>query len=504
MPATLTYPGVYIEEIPSGVRTIVGVSTSIAAFVGWAARGPTDRAQRILSFQDFVRFYGGLDRRSLLGYSVQQFFANGGQDAYIVRLHADDAVAATIAAALNGSLEVEASSPGAWGNDYSVRITVRSDDANRFQLAVLHTPTTGPTVVLETFDNLSLAPDDRRFVDSVVNAASAFVRTHRTAAGPLTASTTALQDGDDGTVLVPNDGDFETALLPAAQDSGVYRLDRVDLFNLLCVPGLTPSSDDSSAAIGTLQGYCRDHRAFYLVDAPEDADLADMQDPLPDALVGNSATNAALYFPWVRAADALQENRIRPFPPCGFVAGIYARTDSTRGIWKAPAGSEASVNGAVGVVTPLTDLENGTLNPRGINCIRSMPVYGTVVWGARTLHGADERGSEWKYVPVRRLALFLEETLFRNTQWVVFEPNDEPLWAQIRLNIGAFMNTLFRQGAFQGASPKEAYFVRCDHSTTTQNDIDRGVVNIVVGFAPLKPAEFVVIQIQQIAGQLQA
>ena len=147
--------------------------------------------------------------------------------------------------------------------------------------------------------------------------------------------------------------------------------------------------------------------------------------------------------------------------------------------------------------------ENGRLNPRGINCLRAFPVHGRVVWGSRTVRGADVLASEWKYVPVRRTALYIEESLYRGTQWVVFEPNDEPLWAQIRLNVGAFMQSLFRQGAFQGASPREAYFVKCDKETTTQNDIDRGIVNIVVGFAPLKPAEFVVLKIQQLAGQLE-
>ena len=162
-----------------------------------------------------------------------------------------------------------------------------------------------------------------------------------------------------------------------------------------------------------------------------------------------------------------------------------------------------TVNGVVELTVKLSDGENGQLNPLAVNCLRAFPVTGRVVWGARTLRGADQLASEWKYLPVRRLALFLEESLFRGSQWVVFEPNDEPLWAQIRLNAGAFMQGLFRQGAFQGSSPRDAYFVKCDRETTTQNDINLGVVNIVVGFAPLKPAEFVVIKIQQIAGQIQ-
>jgi phage tail sheath protein FI len=185
------------------------------------------------------------------------------------------------------------------------------------------------------------------------------------------------------------------------------------------------------------------------------------------------------------------------------VAGLYARTDGDRGVWKAPAGTEASLIGVQALSYQLNDRENGSLNPLGVNCLRSFPVYGAVSWGARTLRGADQMTSEYKYVPVRRLALFLEESLYRGTQWVVFEPNDEPLWAQIRLNLGAFMNSLFRQGAFQGKTPREAYLVKCDRETTTQDDINRGVVNILVAFAPLKPAEFVVIRIQQLAGQIQ-
>jgi len=214
------------------------------------------------------------------------------------------------------------------------------------------------------------------------------------------------------------------------------------------------------------------------------------------------ATNVAVYFPRLRMPDPLQENRLDTFVPCGAIAGIMARTDAQRGVWKAPAGLEASFSGVPELAFKLNDAANGQLNPLGLNCNRSFPVFGNVVWGARTLAGADMLSSDWKYVPVRRLALFLEESLYRGTQWIVFEPNDEPLWAQIRLNIGAFMHDMFRLGAFQGRSPQEAYFVKCDKDTTTQNDINLGIVNIIVGFAPLKPAEFVVIQIQQMAGQI--
>ena len=216
-----------------------------------------------------------------------------------------------------------------------------------------------------------------------------------------------------------------------------------------------------------------------------------------NAEVGTSSANAMLYFPRIR-----RYGELRDAVPCGAVAGIIARTDIQRGVWKAPAGLEAVLNGVARPAIRITNEENGELNPLAINCLRSMPPSGTVIWGTRTLNGDDRLGSQWKYIPVRRLALYIEESLYRGTQWAVFEPNAEPLWAQLRLNIGAFMNNLFRQGAFQGQTPKDAYFVQCDNTTTTQNDIDQGIVNIYVGFAPLKPAEFVILYLQQIAGQL--
>ena len=220
--------------------------------------------------------------------------------------------------------------------------------------------------------------------------------------------------------------------------------------------------------------------------------------------LGTSSKNAALIFPRLRQPNPLRDNQQEDFAPCGAVAGVFARTDTQRGVWKAPAGLDAVLVGVPQLSVPLTDPENGELNPLGINCLRSMPPGLRVVWGARTLQGDDRLASEWKYIPVRRMALYIEESLYRGLKWVVFEPNDEPLWAQIRLNAGAFMQNLFRQGAFQGSSPRDAYFVKCDKESTTQNDINLGIVNIVVGFAPLKPAEFVVIKLQQMAGQIEA
>ena len=514
MPVTPTYPGVYIEEIPSGVRTITGVATSIAAFAGWAPKGPTDSAGLILSWPDFNRQYGGLDSRSLLGYAVSHFFANGGQQAYVVRLiaTADTSTekAQTASHAFTGIITLTAMNEGIWANDYGITIKNRSDpgntvDKNRFTLSIVYVKPGGTTeTVVESFENLSVSKTDPRFMETVINSSSRIVKAAVDAAATVPPADTSapspkLAGGKDGDVLHPNDAAFENALYTLPSGPGALnQLDRVDLFNLLCIPGET-----NTTFLQSMQGYCNTKRAILIADCPETAKFEDLKSGPDSKISGDNGINAAFYFPWLTAPDPFQENRPKNVPPCGFVAGLYAKTDVNRGVWKAPAGTEASLTGVMGVTQTLTDLENGVLNKQAVNCIRNFNVYGTVLWGARTLRGNDEVGSEWKYVPVRRTALFIEESLFRALKWAVFEPNDEPLWAQIRLNVGAFMHSLFRQGAFQGRTPQEAYFVKCDSETTTQNDINMGIVNIVVGFAPLKPAEFVVIQIQQMAGQIE-
>jgi phage tail sheath protein FI len=496
MPAQLTYPGVYVEEIPSGVRTITGVATSIAAFVGWAPRGPVDQAGHVLSWGDYARTFGGLNRDSAMSYAVSQFFAAGGQDAYIIRI-ADPTPPAEVTV---GDLTLRATGPGEWADQYGVDVTV-IEPGDRFGLTVFRRNIDdGSRQVVEVFQNLSLNPDDSRFAESVINEESEIINAEVPEGGDSIGSATdqMLTGGDNGDILRPGSADFWARVLPTDQDAdgrmgGVYHLDRVDLWNLLVVPELT-----DLANLAELAGFCRQRRGFLIADGNNT-----INEGTVDPIGGDDGINAALYYPWVRVSDPLQEGRLRAFPPSGIVAGTYARTDTTRGVWKAPAGIDASLGGVRALTNALTDLESGGLNKRGVNALRIFPIYGPVVWGARTCRGNDEIGSEWKYVPVRRTALFIEETLRRSLTWVVFEPNDEPLWAQIRLNVGAFMHDQFRKGAFQGASPREAYFVKCDKETTTQNDRNLGIVNIVVGFAPLKPAEFVVLRLQQMAGQVQ-
>ena len=534
MPVSLSSPGVYIQEISSGVHTITGVATSITAFVGRAWKGPLDEPTRISSYAEYERTFGGLWAASMMSYAVQQFFLNGGSTAIIVRVAtrtgAQGAKAATIN--LTGGMVLTAASPGSWGQNLLVTAEDKSktndtSDPKRFNLIIKDDVDTtkdsgkrGGSGALETFRNVSVDPNSPRYVKTILEQQSSLVRYVSGASAPTAQTDTAptAGTGKDGVSTT-------TPALAAAEvdgveadKTGIHALLKTDLFNLLCIPPLTTSAstttvprtevDVPATTWGNAAKFCRTHRAFLLVDAPlswtkvADAKLSDIN------LTNPFRQYAALYFPQLLIPDPLQENNLSDFAPCGTIAGIMARTDAQRGVWKAPAGLEAGLGNVAGLAlaqapVKLTDDEGGVLNQLGINCIRTFPVIGTVVWGARTLEGADLFASEWKYVPVRRTALFIEESLYRGTQWVVFEPNDEPLWAQIRLNVGAFMHGLFAQGAFQGTTPKEAYFVKCDKETTTQADINLGVVNIVVGFAPLKPAEFVVISLQQIAGQIQ-
>ena len=293
--------------------------------------------------------------------------------------------------------------------------------------------------------------------------------------------------------------------------TGMYALQKIDLFNLLSIPDATrasasdPSAPDpnvnTNAIYNAAIALCDQRRAFLLVDPPPNVTTVAGAVDWKSSQLGIVDPNGAAFFPRLRLPDPANNYQLRTFAPSGVVAGVYASTDAARGVWKAPAGIGATLNGVQSMIYKLTDPEQGLLNPLGLNCFRTFPVYGFVLWGARTLAGADALTSQWKYAPVRRMALFLEESLYRGTKWVLFEPNDQPLWAAIRLNVGAFMQTYFLKGAFQGQTPDQAYFVKCDSETTTQTDIDNGIVNILVGFAPVKPAEFVVIQIEQLTGQ---
>lgn len=303
------------------------------------------------------------------------------------------------------------------------------------------------------------------------------------------------------------------ALQIAEYDLAVAALGKVETFNLICVPPDTALGDTDALTGASLEAYAhfaalaKERRAMLIVDTPPawtaaSFDRSTMTADHFTAELGitagdDSARYAAAYFPWLVKADPLNGNAPRAVPPCGAAAGIMARTDQSRGVWKAPAGVGAGLGGILRLAYTLTEVETGNLNDIGVNCLRSFSTTGPVVWGSRTLKGSDALSDDFKYIPIRRLANYMEESLLRGTKWAVFEPNDEPLWAQIRLSVGAFMADLFRQGAFQGSSAKDAYSVTCDASVNSATDMAQGVLNVVVSYAPLKPAEFVILYFQQ-------
>jgi len=506
MPSNLTYPGVYIEEVPSLVRTITGVSTSVTAFIGRARKGPDDKAETIHNFTEFERIYGGLWKMSNLGYAVDQYFLNGGKEAIIVRVHHE---AKNVEFELTGSqLKLKATNPGLWAtnleieidHDIDKEIEKEREDKTLFNLLVLD-KSSGEK---ETFFNISADPDKPSFIGSLLEDQSELIKV--TGDVPLEkppAGTFALIEGSGSDGARLSDEDIIGSAI-TEQKSGMRLLDDVDLFNILCIPPDIPSyevnSNTSVLVYSEAIAYCNTKRAFLIVDPPQSwTNKNKPRDEIEDtSLVPARHKNAAIWFPRIKMPDKMNGNQLREFVPCGVIAGLMARTDTERGIWKSAAGLDAILIGVTDLTVKLTDEENGELNPLGINCLRSFDFAGKVNWGARTMRGKDRLADEWKYIAVRRTALYIEESLYRGTQWVVFESNDEKLWSQIRLNVGAFMQDLFVKGAFQGTDPKKAYFVKCDAETTTQTDIDKGIVNILVGFCALRPAEFVVIKIQQI------
>jgi phage tail sheath protein FI len=519
MPVSLTYPGVYVQEVQSSVHTITGVPTSVAAFVGYAARGLVDTPVHVNSWADYERMFGGLDPTSPMSYAAFLFFLNGGASAEIVRAGATDGSAAAASIALSADVTLVASSPGTWGNALQVTVdtSMLMDTKTRFNLTITDTGS-GAT---ENYTGLSLAapgitaallPSQLMHVDPTsaltkIPAAGTYTVPGAPAADPpadpppdppakAPAGGGKGVDVDLGKLAVPGD---------QAAKTGIYALVKADIFNMLCLPG----NWDGTYPAQVLQeaaAFCAQQRAMLIVDPP----TAWAQAPPPlsfETVVGSAAVggpslaNVATYYPNLLLTDPVTQ-ATQQRGPCGAVAGLWASTDNARGVWKAPAGTAAAITGISDLSVHIDDGESGVLNPIAVNCLRTLPLVGPVSWGARTAAGSDEQGSQWKYIPVRRTALYIEESLRRGTQWAVFEPNDEPLWSSIRLNVGAFMNSLFKQGAFQGSTPADAYLVQCDADNNPQTSINLGILNITVGFQPLVPAEFVIIQIEQLAGQL--
>ncbi|MDH4334981.1 MAG: phage tail sheath subtilisin-like domain-containing protein [Chloroflexota bacterium] len=445
--------------------------------------------------------------------------------------------------------KLEAISPGSWGN--SLRAATQDskyppggdsspkDGAGKIviDLVVQETatnPATGDLSVVasEVYRNLSLTPGDPNYVEDVIAHKSSLVQvlqgsvtppaqnpkaapydptkdiTSSAAAGNSNIAWQAFTEGSDVTTVAASDligdpGDPEAGTHPTGMNTLAHIAPNV--FNILCLPAVSQFDPEAMDTWFTpAYKFCEDQRAFLLVDTPATWDgeapakqLSDLQTWFGTNL-SNKTDHAAVYFPRLTMPDPTAGGRPVTTEVSGTLAGIFASTDSSRGTWKAPAGTLAVIAGA-NPAFDMLDSDNGQLNEQGMNALRTFPVYGSVVWGARTARGADQLESEWKYVPVRRLALYIEDSLFQGTKWAVFEPNGETLWSSLRLSVGAFMQDLYRQGAFAGTSAKDAYFVQCDATTTSATDQANGIVNVLVGFAPLYPAEFVVLQISQIA-----
>ncbi|SRR6266566_2351606 len=547
MPITPTYPGIYIEELPSSTHTITAAPTSITVFVGYSHPFKTNpnnwnNAVQIFSFTDYERSFGGFftdqafDKDTNIGslaQAVNQFFLNGGANAYVVGLQANyrdssendmgkiEAATLTLPDATNGNIVFTALEPT--DPDHPMTVTINNlRTSNPAPQSPPQSPPQLPDDVadititygsrVETYRKVSLDPTDQNFIETRIGTGDPTkpqVSTLVTVAAipespPSGASFTAVSEAALQYKSTPasNWTVFSVAdFFPVFQQDS--SLDKLPIFNILVIPGVTKELILSEAI-----AFCEEKRAFFIMDPPPDK-IADQGgiNWIGDYMsnVSPKSTNAALYFPYIVSTDPLTGKSVN-LPPGGTVAGIYARTDTNRGVWKAPAGLETTLANTAGVVTGgvMNDPRQGTLNPLGVNCLRTFPGIGTVVFGARTSVTANPAFQQWRYVPVRRMALFIEQTLYNNLGWVIFEPNDDPLWVAIRTSIENFMLSLFNQGAFQGSTPSQAFQVKCDSSTTTQDDINNGIVNIIVAFAPLKPAEFVIIKIAQLAGQTQS
>ena len=543
--ATFLHPGVYVREIPSGVRTIEGVPTSTTIFVGETERGPL-QATRINSRTEYQRLFGGYRRRLngqpdpdsgrlLMPYAMDGFFSNGGSNAYILRLcdgfnvvdQNTTVTAFRIEPGGGGEEFIEASSPGAWGNSVSVAAALSTDsDTGRVRLVVFYTPPGSTTAIpVEEFDRLSDDPLDENYIIDVLRR-STYIR-WRTGVTPfipadldnddaLPRFPTAAELANDAQSLgggVGGDDEFDAADLPVFLTDRLLEIDDASLM-VAASARMLPEAGTDDAIFVEFQNHFITYvnnrpqlDLFFIGDLPS---LTGFISPVTEAAnwatganshtpVAGATTFNALYWPHAIVPDpaGVGRNPSITIPASGYIAGLYAQTDGRRGVWKAPAGTEVQLGGVRALEFEVVDVHQDTLNPRAVNALRKIPAAGLVVWGART----RQPTSEWRYIPVRRTAIFLRKSIYNGIQWAVFEPNDERLWQTLRNTIGAFMDIQFRNGAFAGQTSREAYFVKVDSTTTTPDDQAAGIVNILVGFAPLRPAEFVVVSLQQIAGR---
>jgi len=523
MPEYLT-PGVYIEEIERGPKPIEGVPTSTAAFIGETERGPI-RPRLVTSYIDYQRWFGtSFKDARYMPHAVDGFFTNGGKRVYIARIVGNNAAAASKDA--GGGFSVSAVGAGAWGNRVWYKIedgSTKSGPNFGFRLKLAYwaakaaaglapfdpflpanRPKTRPQIA-EDYDDLSVDPSssdyfEKRLTDATTNQpVSALATLVRTAAGSGKPPNTA----PDGTFLDQNGAD--DPVQPLGADDFVGKIDG----NRLEASGLTaleldpyrdvalvyapfPAVDDLLAVEKDVIDHCERLRfRFAAIDSPN-SDPANL-DPRTDI---QDTMYAALYAPWLVTSDPQTGARVT-VPPTGHVLGIFARTDIERGVFKAPANEV--VRGALDLKFDINDAAQGLMNPRGVNVIRRFPGRGIRLWGARTMSS----NGLWKYVSVRRLFIFLERSIYEGTQWVVFEPNDDRLWARVKDTVRLFLRSQWRAGALFGRTEEEAFFITIDRTTMTQDDILNGRLIAEIGIAPVRPAEFVIFRIFQNTAEAQ-
>jgi len=530
--ATYLHPGVYVEEIPSGSRPIEAVGTSVAAFVGYTERGPLADPTFISSWDEYERTFGGVQEivpdsesglQDPVGHSVYAFFQNGGSQAYIVRIASGDPVKSTgcYKSGTTTLLTFTAVNEGEWGDELVVRFTPHgrlpasavdgTDALTSFDLEV-GTGSDDDFEASEKFSGVTFISTDAHYIVDVINDGSKLVTL---SADDASAAQSALRAafgtqasaGADSVDVTFDDGDNGDVPGQDEYDDIFTKFLKIRDINILLLPGQYWAADGTGNSIlSAAIAHCEATGSrMVIVDPPPTTELTDENATTDLALP--TQTYVAVYYPWAKVTNPFYDADTNPgadrtvlVAPSAFAAGMWAKTDARRGVWKAPAGVEAALLGLAGLSFTVENAEQDFLNPLGVNALRKLPSYGAVIWGART--GATKADPEWRYVPVRRTAIFIEQSIYNGIQWSVFEPNDSRLWSSLRANIESFMSGLFRSGAFQGDKASDAFFVRCGlGQTMTQDDIDRGQVIVLVGFAPLKPAEFVIVRIQQKVGQ---
>jgi uncharacterized protein len=507
MPTYLT-PGVYVEEVPSTSKPIEGVGTSIAAFVGLAPGGPVNTPIRISNWTQFAKIFGDPSEPengpfmdgAYLAHSVYGFFQNGGALCWVVRVGASENGGSRPQAALPAAADKAVETYRAQalpGVDGSVKVEIAEEPSagDGAESTYKVTVDAGPSGK-EEYEGLTLKKG-RTNIATKVNAQSKLIKIEDTgaslpeaqrapAAGTYTLSTPSVAPEK------VEAGDFEGDV---ARRKGMGGLAAVDEITMVCMPDImTLAGEGDDVQVRDLQGKMIAHcelagDRMAIIDAPPDL--------LPQEVLewrmntaGYDSKFAALYYPWLEVMNPLT-NQPMLVPPSGHVAGIWCRTDSTRGVHKAPANEVAL--GVNGLAFQVTHAEQGGLNKVGINCIRSFPGRGIRVWGARTLSSDPE----WRYINVRRLFNYIAESIMEGTQWSVFEPNDERLWMQLRISASNFLLRTWREGALFGATPEQAFFVKCDAETNPPEVIEAGQVICEIGIAPVKPAEFVVFRLSQ-------